>query len=254
MITRYRAWKNEIGLQDIHDSIFITDIKEKTPKITAVTAAKPMGGGLHVQRMRRDSLSVVIRLAIRDYSTASRKATMSRVAAWAMEEGYLAIADRPGQRLYVRCEKPPVVESALKWTAETEMTLTAYDSPWWEDDTPTTVSGSGTSFTATLPNPGDVESLVDATIKPSGKLTTFTITANGSTMTFSGLSVASGSTVEITHTPAGLLCVKSGSNSLLAYRTAASADDLTAAAGLNAITFSANTSCAVTFATRGRYY
>lgn len=252
MITRYKVWMGDVGLHDLDDSIYITDIKEKTPYINAVTAAKPLGGGLHLLRLRRDSLSVVVRFAIRKYDTAQRKRIMSKVRAWA-QEGYLSINDRPGQRLYVVCEKPPALESALKWTAEMEMTFTAYGCPWWEDETASTATYTGKSGTATLNNPGDVAGVLEATITPSAALSSFTISANGCSFALSGLSVAASSAIEISHTPDGVLSIKNGSISLLGKRSAKSADEIPINPGNNAISFTADKSCTVTFSTRGRY-
>lgn len=252
MITRYKVWMDNIGLQDLDDAICITDIKEKTPKINAVTAAKPLGGGSHLLLLRRDSISITVRFAIRAYDIATRKRIMSAVRAWA-HEGYLSINDRPGQRLWVVCDKPPVVESALKWTAEMEMTLTAYDVPYWEADTPYTGTYTGKNGSANLTNPGDIESVLEATITPAAALHSFTIGANGNTFAFSGLSIASGSAVEISHTPQGILRVKSGSTSLLGKRSATSADEIIIKPGTNAVSFTADASCTAIFSTRGRY-
>lgn len=252
MITRYKAWIDNVALHELDNAIYITDIKEKTPKINAVTAAKPSGGGLHLLRLRRDSLSISIRFAIRAYDIATRKRIMTKVRRWA-HEGYLTINDRPGQRLWVVCEKPPAVESALKWTAETEVTFTAYESPWWEGDTPSTASCSGTSGHAVLNNPGDSQSFLDASITPSAALTTLTVRANGQALDFTGLSISAGSKIEISHEHNGILTVKAGSTSLLAFRTAKSADDILLDVGKTTVNFTADADCNVTFSTWGRY-
>lgn len=252
MITRYKVWIDNIGLQDLDDAICITDIKEKTPKLNAVTAAKPLGGGSHLLRLRRESLSITVRFAIRAYDIAVRKRIMSAVRAWA-HEGYLSINDRPGQRLWVVCDKPPAVESALKWTAETEMTFTAFALPYWEEDTPSTCTYTGSKGNATLNSTGSLESALEATITPTAALHSFTISANGSVFSFAGLNIASGNAVIISHTPQGILRVKSGSASLLGKRTAASADEIIIKPGANTISFTSDASCTAVFSTRGRY-
>lgn len=252
MKTRYSVWMNNQGLQDLDERIYITDIKENDPKQRMITAEKPIGGGTRLLRVMRESLSVVVRFAVREYDTARRRDILTRIRAWA-REGYLSTSDRPGQRLYVVCEKIPTADSALKWTGEMEMTLTAYAVPWWEDETPTRATYTGTNGTAALMCRGDEGGLLDAEITTAGTVTSMSIKVNGRSFVFSGLSLAGGSRVTISHDKDGVLSIKAGSVSLLPKRTAASADELLLASGGNTITFTANASCTAVFSARGRY-
>lgn len=250
MITRYRAWMDGQALDAIAESIYITDIKEKTPKMTATTAKRI--GGKRLLRMERENLQVVIRLMVREYDPARRKDVMTRVRAWA-NEGWLSLSDRPGKRLYVTCEKLPSVDSTLKWSEEVEMTLTAYDVPYWEDDEPVRVSYSGKDGSVMLANRGDASCPVGATITAGGAVKTMTITAGGQSIQLSGLSLASGGKVTMTHDERGLLSIRCGSVSAMDKRTAASADDLYIPAGVSDIRFVADGNCKAVFEARGRY-
>ena len=251
MITRYSAWMDNKGLQDIDEAVFITDIKEKQPAMRVITADRALYG-LRLLRAMRTSLSVVIRFAIRDRDTERRRDISRRVRNWA-RGGYLSISDRPGQRLRVICDKPPTLDSALKWTSEMEMTLTAYDVPWWEAVTPSRASGDGMYASPTLNVRGDVESPLDAVIRAESACNQISIVVGSQAFYFFDLPLGAGEMMTISHDAKGLLSVRKGGESLLQYRSGNSSDDLMVQPGANRIDFSATAPCAVTFTTRGRF-
>lgn len=250
MITRYRAWMDNRALDEIAESIYITDIKEKTPKMTATTAKRI--GGKRLLRMERENLQVIIRLMVREYDPARRKSVMGQIRAWA-SEGYLSLSDRPARRIWVTCEKLPSVDSSQKWSDEVEMTLTAYDVPYWEDEMVQWATCSGTSGTAKLHNLGDMDSPVGVTVAVKGNISTMTLTAGEKQIRLTGLSLAAGSTVTLTHDERGLLSIMGDGVSLLSKRTADSADDLSIPAGVADVGFAADGNCTVTYSVRGRY-
>lgn len=217
MVTRYGVWLDGLPLHEIDPTIFITDIQEQEPQMDVLTAARALGDGLRVSKRTRQSLSVVVRFAIREYSTVRRKAVLQKVISWARKGRYLSISDRPGQRLRVEMNAPPAMSSALKWTQELTLTLTAYSSPFWEDATTTKRSGNGSMYV-----PGDAPSVtVDAIITDAPE--TLTITAGETSMTLEGLTA--GATVKILHED-GVVKITENDASALHKRTAASADEL----------------------------
>jgi len=80
MTTRYGCSLNGLALHDLDDSIYVLDIVESPPAVRLETAARPAGGGSHVLGMARQSLSVRVSFAIREYDVARRKAVCSQVA------------------------------------------------------------------------------------------------------------------------------------------------------------------------------
>ncbi|MGN1369942.1 MAG: hypothetical protein ACI4WX_13815 [Aristaeellaceae bacterium] len=252
MRTRYSVWMDNKGLQDIDPSIYILDIQEQTPKLDAQTASKGMGDGMRLLRIQRESMSVGVKFAIRERDTERRRDICRRVMAWA-RDGYLSTSDRPGQRLRVACTRFPTAESALKWTSTLELLFTAYDMPWWEAETPSRATYTGANGNAVLNINGDAESLLEATVTAAGTVNSMTIKTNGKKFAFTGLGLATGDKMTISHDTRGILSIMKGSTSLMGKRTAASADDLTVQPGANTIHFTADASCTAVFTTRGRF-
>lgn len=253
MISRYRVWLNNQGLDDIDDTILITDIKEKEPKMRYQAQEKGGTDGMRLLRARRLSQSVAVRFAVREYDTARRRDVCSRIRAWA-RDGYLTTSDRPDQRLWVVCEKLPTVTSALKWTDETEMTFTAYELPYWEDITPQKAAYTGRNGTAALMARGDAKSVLDAVITAGGAVNNLTIAVKGRSFAFAGLGLSKGGKLTISHDASGLLSIRAGNASALAKRTAESADELVILPQkANTITFTADADCTAVFTSRGRY-
>lgn len=136
MFTRYNVWLDGNSLQDIDPTVFVLDIQEQAPQSQIKTA--PWAAGRDGTRFIREEIltrSVTITFAVRERDIERRKMVIGDIAAWAENGGILTINDRPGQRLRVRCTSRPVASSALKWTATLSIVFTAYEWPWWEDET-----------------------------------------------------------------------------------------------------------------------
>ena len=223
MMTRYSAWLDGLPLHEIDPTIYILDIQEDPAQVDVSTAPKAGGAGRFVVARRRQTLSVTILFAVREYDVTRRKAIMQEIVAWAKGGKYLSINDRPGQRLRVEVEELPTIQSALRWTQELSITITAYASPFWENDYTDSLTTSGTaSMTVT----GDADSApVDVSVKPSGG--TVTVKADKSTITLTDVS----DNVEITHGDEGILRMLSNGVSILSHRTPDSSDDLTVTPG-----------------------
>lgn len=243
MITRYGVWLDSLPLHELDPTIYITDIQEQPPRMDVQTSPRAGGPGMFVTKRTRQSLSVVVRFAVREYDVTRRKAVMQKIIAWAKGGKYLAINDRPGQRLRVEVDTMPTITSALKWTQELSITFTAYAMPFWESDTPDIITTAGT---ASMLVQGDADTaLVDAEIIPTGFAVT--VSAGNSSITLQGVS----GPVSLSHGDDGILRITSGGASILSKRTPASSDDLTAIPGQEN-TF-AVTGGEATFTARGRW-
>lgn len=250
MITRYSAWMDGKALHDISPSIYVMDIEESTPVVNVFTAPKGMGDGMIVSSHKRQGLTVTIRVMVHEYDTVKRKEILQRIAAWATKGKYLAISDRPGQRLRVHCYNPPVTPSALKWTNTMSVVFTAYEMPYWEDAKPKEVTLSGLTGSGKIRPIGTVESTpVEVTISGNrSTLTKLSLTVGDTKFVFQNLYTAAGGEIRLYYDENGLLRIPSGS------RTPESSDELIAKCGEdNVVSFTANTAVTVTFYARGRY-
>lgn len=251
MISRYEAVLNGKPLSAVSADILIMDIAYPPASISFSTYKGAKRHGNRVYREYVDHRDVVITFAIRAYGIQDRQAVCNAVQRWAKGGGVLQTNDHEGQRLRCVLSNPPTIQSALKWTDPISMTFTAYSLPFWEEITPATLSLSGTSASGFFYVPGSVDGAnfeVDAV--PSGALTALNLTANGKTLSLTGLSVASGTKVSIAYDDDMIMSIKAGNTSILNKRTGA--DDLPVKSGeSNSVSFSANVSCAVTFKGRG---
>lgn len=223
MTTRYSAWLDGLPLHEIDPSIYILDIQEDPAQVDVTTAPKAGGVGRFVITKQRQSLSVTISFAIREYDVTRRKAIMQEIVAWAKGGKYLFINDRPNQRLKVEVDELPTITSALKWTQALSITFTAYAFPYWENDyTDTLTTSSEASMTVT----GDADRApVDVTIEANGGMVT--VKADKTTISLTDVS----GIVEISHDDNGILRLLSNGESILSKRTPESSDDLIATPG-----------------------
>lgn len=251
MISRYEAYLNGVALSSVSADIVILDIEYSTPgaRDEMFTVAKRQGARVH--RRYVEKTSVAINFAIRNYDTRVRQRICGAVVKWAKNGGILKINDREGQRLHCVCDTPPVITSALRWTDTLRVAFVAYSLPFWEEVVPSVLQLSGTQEEGLLYVPGNVDgAMVGAAITANAALSTVTLGVNGSTLTLSGLSIASGQVINITYDENMIQSIKVGSTSLLSKRTGA--DDLVAKCGeTNTFTLSADASVTVNFSVRG---
>lgn len=254
MPDRCQCALNGVWLHQLDSAIHVQDIVELPPRLRMVTASRPDAGSHLLQRVR-ESLSVQVNLTIEAYDIKARQALLHRVISWAERGGMLSLGSKAGRQLPVVCTQLPTC-SALAWLDTLSVTFTAYDTPYWQDDTPTAFTTTGH---CTLSVPGTApDTPLDLTINnvSGDALTSLTIQAAG-TLSFTGLSIAPGEALRIHH-DAGVFGAEMTSSgvalSALSCRSMSSSDDLLLLPGRdNALTITANTAISATGAYRGRY-
>jgi len=251
MISRYEAVLNGQPLSAISADILIRDINYGPPQFRNTTYTLARRNGARIHRRYVERTSVTISFEIHTQRITERQAICNAVQQWARNGGILETNDRAGQRLRCVCDVLPVIGSVLRWTEVLAMTFTAYEVPFWEQIVPETLTQTGSSGSGTLFVPGSVDdALVEVEVTAGGTLTTLSLTANGRTMTLSGISVESGNTVKITYDEHQIQSIRTGNTSLLNKRTGV--DDLLVDCGqTNTLGFSADVSCTVEFKVRG---
>ncbi len=229
MITRYRAWMDGAALDEIADSIYITDILEMESDTEVI--ALPLAGrsGSKLQSRHRRSKTVQIQLMIREYDVKTRKDVYGQVLAWA-QSGDLEINDREGLVLHgVRLTGESGI-SALKWREKITLSLTAYDVPYWMDKEELTLEGTGGSpVTLRFATRGNVPGWVDLTIVNKGASPVYSMsiqTNNKYYFYMNGINLAPESTLVISHDNSGTLSITMDGQSVMSKRSPLSADDL----------------------------
>lgn len=251
MISRYEAYMDGVPLSSLSENLLILDISHSAANIENRTMQFANRHGLYVYDRYKESASVTISFELHIYDIAQRQAVCQEVARWALNGKELQTNDRPGQRLRVVCDEPPVIESALGWTAAISMTFSGYIVPFWEEIVPAVAyvsNGDGTLF---VPGNGG-KTVVECTVEPVATITSITLGCGNTSITLSGISVSSSQTLKISYDDNMNLQIKRGNVSYLNKRTAASSDDLLAVCGQNnALTVTADQSVLATFSARG---
>lgn len=255
--SRTRVWLNGAGLQDIDPSVIISDVAYQTPMISTQTVDHARYHGSRVTRQRMGNSTVTIGFEVREYSIQMRQNIVERITAWAMSGGVLTTDDRPGKRLHVVCTTPPAIMSTKGWTNRLTLSFAAFDNPFWEDVTPTTLILTGTTDSGQLYGPGSAtDPFVEADVKPTGSLTSLSLVAGNTAVTLYGISIPSGKTLSLYYDERMTLHIERMDTgaSLISKRTASSADDLMIPRGkFSSLSFTADVSSSVTFKARGLY-
>lgn len=251
MISRYEATLNGISLESINPAILLTDISYDPPSRRYSTYAVAKRDGSRVYRAYKEKSSVTVQFAIREYDTMKRQSICQQICAWARNGGTLRTNDRDGQMLKCICEQLPSIPSVLQWTEPLSITFAAYELPYWQDVNLSTLTLSGTSNNGTIYIPGSApDTVMEVEVTAGAEITALELTVEDTTLTLSGLSVASGNSIVISYDDHMIQSIKTGSTSLLNKRTGA--DDLIAKCGqFNLVSYTANASCDVTFRGRG---
>ena len=246
---RYAVWLNGLSLADIDRQIYITDIAY-TPQQLRYTTNKLMGrDGQYSGKDSIESNAVTVTFMLRQYDTARRQSVLQDIVKWAVGGGVLTTSDRPGQQLRVKTTRLPGITSVMRWTDTLTLEFTAYDMPYWQDIAPQTAQAEYQQD-GQLYCPGVRPAFVEATVTTDAALAEFTLTCGDTHITLEGLTLAQGATVTVSYTADhNLLQITSGGQSLLAYRTEDSDDDLIANPGMNTVSVSA--SITATFSVKG---
>ena len=256
MRTRYLVGLDGVELSAIAPEIIVTDITHNAP-IREVRASDIAGrNGKLYTRTVTSSAGVTVSFEIHTQDVRRRAAIMEGVQRWAMPGGVLTTSDRPDRVLRVVCDSPPTIGSAQKWTGVCSIGFVAYAVPFWEDETPRFVSitgnGSKSLFVPGFAAPAGVEAKVTNT--GSSSISSVTLTAGETSMTFSGVLLESGQTMTIAHDTRGLLTARIDGTSVLDKRTPESSDELELEPGKHAtLSVTTDGTASTTFDVRGRY-
>lgn len=261
MLSRQQdAILNGVSLRGVDSRVIVRSINEDSNDVDFSAVENP---GRHGQRMlaapRRRGKTIYIDFAIRElYDLTERAEILDTVNAWA-QDGYLQTSNRPGKRIHVVCTNRATAANLREYTTDYRIELMAFRSPFWEDDYPAqtpTITGNSSVKAAV---PGTAETACEARITATGALNAMTLTVTGAdgstrTMAFSGLGMVAGDVLSVGYDDNGYLFARANSVSVLAKRSATSADELTVSPGGATFVLTGNTANFTGyFSMRGRY-
>ena len=254
MMTLCSCALNGVDPRGLSPAVIITDVREYPVLTDRQTIGVAAREGSRVLRERKEALSVSIDFELHELDPLRRRDLCRQLAKWAAPGGWLSLSDRPGQRLRVSCDAPPTLVSVLNWTQPVTVTFTAWEAPWWEDETLLTVHSSGRSGAVTLRPSGDRPTVLQATIPVMTAVNALSITAGGRTLRLEGLAMAPYETLTFDYDELQLPRLRVGERSVLHCRTADSPEDLPLQPRAdNPVSWSADGILVPQFSARGRY-
>ena len=273
-----------VALSTLSDKIYIRDIIEEPYEEEIFKASKAYYAGQRVSKKVRRALSVRVVFVVRERNPQKRAEIFDSIASWAesdrtlyvnyrtitrvTENGYTYTEGRKLSRVVVT--EPPAINSANKWTQDVAITFTAFDVPYWEDESKYMYSFSANTldifsryqYSGNIYNRGTAESPVTMRITndSSSQLQSMNIRCGNSWFYFEKLDIDPGAGLEIDYdSDSGILQIlERRSDGLLGgnkmpCRTAESQDDLMISPGAVSVQVSANVAVSGYFYCRGRY-
>ena len=273
-----------VALSTLSDKIYIRDIIEEPYEEEIFKASKAYYAGQRVSTKVRRALSVRVVFVVRERNPQKRAEIFDSIASWAesdrtlyvnyrtitrvTESGYTYTEGRRLSRVVVT--EPPAINSANKWTKDVAITFTAFDVPYWEDESKYGYSFAANTldifsrylYSGNIYNRGTAESPVTMRITndSSSQLQSMNIRCGNSWFYFENLDIDPGAGLEIDYdSDSGILQIlERRSDGLLGVnkmpcRTAESQDDLMISPGAVSVQVSANVAVSGYFYCRGRY-
>jgi len=254
-------------LDEVDERIVIRSVEPSDPRETISAVSAASGYGQRVTGSRRDNVDVVIKFAIQEHGKTvdglqARAEVLEKVNAWAYAGGYLRLNFKPNRRLNVRLVQPASEGSLWDMTKEFQLTFRAYGVPYWEEYTANTASCGGkvSSATGTILVEGSAKTQITAelTNKSGKEIASATINIGGNSMTFSGLGLLDKEVLMVDHDTSGLVRIRIKNTagkyrSVMATRSATSADDFIVAPGSRSFTYSTTRACELKVSWRARY-
>ena len=273
-----------VALSTLSDKIYIRDIIEEPYEEEIFKASKAYYAGQRVSKKVRRALSVRVVFVVRERNPQKRAEIFDSIASWAesdrtlyvnyrtitrvTENGYTYTEGRRLSRVVVT--EPPAITSANKWTQDVAITFTAFDVPYWEDESKYMYSFAANTldifsryqYSGNIYNRGTAESPVTMRITndSSSQLQSMNIRCGNSWFYFENLDIDPGAGLEIDYdSDSGILQIlERRSDGLLGgnkmpCRTAESQDDLMISPGAVSVQVSANVAVSGYFYCRGRY-
>lgn len=270
----YDASINNVSIHSLAEEIILRDIVENPADMDIQTSKRAMHPGTRETSRTRRKLDIDLVFVIYTQDSRRRNEICGLIGGWANAGGWLTVNTRPGLRLYVRPSKLPAQGSALRWQEDITLTLTAYEQPYWEDDSDTArfnvdtildeSDGLNKASQVIRPagNVGKVPVTCFAYNMGDGPLTYLKIVVDDTMMEFENMNIAGGGVFggcfSIDYTPDDIMQIKNlrdeNDSSLMRNRTAESSDDLLARCNVdNQVHVYADSALNITFFARGRW-
>lgn len=254
-------------LDEVDPRIIIKSVEGGAGKETVTAVSTGAGDGTRITGKRRESIDVTVKFSmnIRRDRMDERMEVLEKVIAWAAGGGTFKCGYKPNRLL--RVDEVVLPGEGDLWQRLSEYTIVfrARTVPYWQENTPaeaatkTVKAGSGTLTVA-----GSAKTVADATLenRSGATINKAEITIGGKKMVFESLGMTGGQKLVIDHVATQgknvirMRLIKAdgtSAGSVLAKRTAESADEFLISPGACEFSFTADRACVLTVSCRGRF-
>lgn len=266
MILSRRVALNGVQLDSLDPRILIQGVQIGTAKRSVRTADRMMGVGQRITGDHWQTLETVVTWAldIRRKDMAARRTVWERVAEWASAGGWLTFSGTPGRQMYAELCEIETPGDWWEWNKDFKITFRAYNVPFWQGNMgsailyPTLSSGVYTGSMWINPE-GHVDTVLDISYEnlSGSSMSNFLVAVEGGgRLNLSGVNLAAGETLTITHGTDGILRITAtgdGQGNILRCLQTDSTDDLYLPVGAHLAGFSATRYGRATLNWRGRW-
>ena len=251
---RLEIWLNNESIRDAEPRVLLRNFRETAPEVETVFGENAGRDGQRLISRRRLVKEIQIDFQIRElYDMGARQEAIDSVNRWA-RDGILRTNTQPFKQIRVVATGWATMAQARDYTDTYTITFAAL-TPYWEDETPTKTTLTGTSAEGEILNGGSADTPVSVTITPAAGTTmsSATVTVGESTITVNEISATASAPLKVSYDDSGLMSIPVGTAGALSKRTAQSDDDLIAAPGVNDVSVETDVSVTAELTLRGRY-
>lgn len=250
-----------VELKDVDSRVYVLGTSCDAGKETQTGTAFGGRGGQRVTVNRREYLDIRVTFGIdiRKEYLQERSEIFEQCMAWAAlarDGAWITIGSKKDRQIWARTFTLPNEGDQWQWASQYTIVFRAWEVPWWQDTEPISVRRSGiSSLTQQISVTGNARTVLDFSYTNTSGATvdTLSIDTGSAVMAFTGLGMASGSTLEISHREDGLLVIAVDGESAMACRTPESDNDLWIAPGVPSVTVAAGGNGTFVLSSYGRY-
>lgn len=260
MILSRRLQLNGNQLDEVSNKILIQGFDPGKTKRSINAMNRMSGVGQRVTGFHDETLDAVITFSInvKRNQLEERRQVYEAAVGWAKQKGWLTCNYMPGRRLQVDEVIVPSAGDLWKWTDPFQITMRAYNVPFWQSDEPSTLYRQrvGPQWTGQLGVPGMEQTVCDLSFKNTGSSTTiqnFTVDCDGNVIRLANLGLAVNETLEFYHPEDGILRIRIGNRSVYGKWSGLTSDDLYINPGTRTIRIQTDTVGNVTLSAYGRW-
>lgn len=255
MILSRRVALDGVQLDSLDSSIVIRSFDPGTPTENISTTDRMGGAGQRVtsQHWQMLEATLVVAIDVPKRNMVKRGQVFAQIKRWARGKGWLTFNGMSGVQMWVDQVVIPSRGDLRVFDEEYTIIFRSYNVPFWLSSTHTSASEQLSTGVFDITIPGDVETVLNATIEniSGGVIDAITIGIDGHQLIFTAMTLADGETLVISHGTDGLLRATVDGETV--YGKLTGSDDLVTRPGARTVSVECEGLLDVTVSCQGRF-